>query len=535
MSTNATSEDSPYANPGSLQLPPLLEASGDYGHAKGQPGNDGRDSLFAEDDSRPMSGAGFTTEAAPIRLRSPGDSAVPPSCPPEAPSGSDQPAKCVQHFLQSLSRSEQSDSLGRVLHYEVLAVLGYGAYGIVAKAFDEKLERFVALKALRGDLPIDETIRQRFVREARLAASVTHENVVAVHAVEEEPFPFLAMQFVNGRTLFEFAEQRGSLDPDEVVRIGRELASGLAAAHARNLVHRDVKPQNILIEDGGVQSVRLADFGLARAVDDVSLTQSGMIVGSPKYMSPEQIHGTDLDARSDLFSLGSVLYFLLSGKEPFAAPTKLAVLHRIVRDAPVPLQECAPRVPEDLVKIVDRLLAKDREKRFASAGEVAMELHRVLEKLQSRAEQVVESRSAPHRAARPDRRGGLMALGLLTVVVGLGGLWNSFPPDPSRPVSGEGDSAPTAMEAAVPAPSVIDAADVVKGAGDAGGASAAADGKPSMARGLGKEGVGPLLYATGEPTQPPPLPDPDDPSIPTIELKNGERGPAGPTSTSKKY
>ena len=189
------------------------------------------------------------------------------------------------------------------------------------------------------------------------------------------------MQYVPGRSLQERLDRRGPLSLPEVLRIGMQTAAGLAAAHAQGLVHRDVKPANILLENG-VERVKLTDFGLARAADDASLTQSGVVAGTPQYMAPEQARGEAADHRADLFSLGSVLYAMCAGHPPFRAESPLAVLRRVCDDEPRPLREINPEVPAWLEAIVARLLAKDPAGRFQSAAEVADLLGRRLAHVQ---------------------------------------------------------------------------------------------------------------------------------------------------------
>src|SRR5205814_9742171 len=175
------------------------------------------------------------------------------------------------------------------------------------------------IKVMAPQLAASATARRRFTREARAAAAVTHDHVVTIHAVEDAgPLPHIVMQFVAGTSLQDRLDRTGPLPLAEVLRIGMQTASGLAAAHAQGLVHRDVKPANILLENG-VERVKLTDFGLARAADDASLTHSGQVAGTPAYMSPEQAEGKPVDARSDLFSLGSVLYAMLAGRPAFRA------------------------------------------------------------------------------------------------------------------------------------------------------------------------------------------------------------------------
>ncbi|MCA9047029.1 MAG: serine/threonine protein kinase, partial [Planctomycetaceae bacterium] len=181
--------------------------------------------------------------------------------------------------------------------------------------------------------------RKRFLREARTAAAVSHENIVAIHSVEEAPIPYLVMEYIPGQTLQQRLNEQGPLDLNDILEIGRQIAAGLAAAHAVNLIHRDIKPSNILLTDGPNERVKISDFGLARAVDDASLTSSGLIAGTPMYMAPEQARGETLDHRADLFSLGSVLYQMTSGRPPFRAGNTVAVLKRVCDDAPRPISD----------------------------------------------------------------------------------------------------------------------------------------------------------------------------------------------------
>ena len=285
--------------------------------------------------------------------------------------------------LSFLSPSAKPGSLGKLGHYEVLQVLGQGAFGTVLKAFDEKLHRLVAIKVLSRELAATSPPRKRFVREARSVAAIKHENVIAIYSVEEQPIPYFVMEFVDGSTLQDKMDEAGPLGVPEILHIGKQIASGLASAHALGLIHRDIKPANILLEKGFVQKVKITDFGLARAADDASMTQSGTIVGTPLYMAPEQAKGATLDARADLFSLGSVLYALATGHAPFRARTAIAVLRRVAEDTPRPMQEVISDIPDWLVAIVDKLLAKQPDDRFQSAQEVADLLSKCQAELQT--------------------------------------------------------------------------------------------------------------------------------------------------------
>jgi hypothetical protein len=284
--------------------------------------------------------------------------------------------------LDFLDPSDESGSLGRLAHYEVREVVGRGGMGVVLRAFDERLHRVVAIKVMAPRLATSATARRRFTREARAAAAVTHDHIVTIHAVEESgPLPYIVMQFVAGASLQDRLDRTGPLQLHEVLRIGMQTAAGLAAAHAQGLVHRDVKPSNILLENG-VERVKLTDFGLARAADDASLTQSGVIAGTPSFMSPEQAEGRPVDQRSDLFSLGSVLYAMCTGRPPFRAGTSMGVLKRVCEETPTPVREVNAEVPDWLAAAIEKLHAKDPAGRFQTAAEVADLLGRHLAHVQ---------------------------------------------------------------------------------------------------------------------------------------------------------
>jgi len=298
----------------------------------------------------------------------------------------------LHRSLEFLTASETPGSLGRLGHYEVTDVLGSGGFGVVLKAFDPALGRVVAIKVLAPQLATSAAARSRFAREARAAAAVVHDHVVAIHAVDSwNGVHYLVMPYIAGCSLQERVDRDGPLDVKEVLRIGIQTAQGLAAAHVQGLVHRDVKPSNILLENG-VERVKLTDFGLARAVDDASLTQSGVVAGTPQYMSPEQARGEVVDHRSDLFSLGSVLYFMCVGHPPYRANSTPAVLRRVCDERPRPLPEVNPDVPDWLAEFVERLHAKDPAGRVQSATEAASMMARYLAAIQ---------RGLPILAARP--------------------------------------------------------------------------------------------------------------------------------------
>ena len=277
----------------------------------------------------------------------------------------------VRHVLDALAPTDDPQMLGRLGGYEVSGVVGTGGMGVVLKAFDRSLDRTVAIKVLAPHLASSGAARKRFAREAKAAAAVLHPNVMAIHGVaNDEELPYLVMPYLRGVSLQKRIDDEGPLPTCEILRIGSQIAEGLAAAHAQGLVHRDVKPANILLEEG-VERVAITDFGLARAVDDAAMTRTGVVAGTPQFMSPEQARGDAVDGRSDLFSLGSVLYTACTGRLPFRADTSFGTLRRITDTEPRAIREINPDVPPWLCEIVEKLMAKQPDDRFASASEVA--------------------------------------------------------------------------------------------------------------------------------------------------------------------
>ena len=284
--------------------------------------------------------------------------------------------------LKLLAPTDDDRMIGRLGTYEVVGVIGSGGMGVVLKAFDAALNRYVAIKVLAPHLGSSGAARKRFSREAQAAAAVVHDNVIEIHGVADaDGLPYLVMPYVRGPSLQRRLDDEGPLALVEILRIGMQAATGLAAAHAQGLVHRDVKPANILLADG-VERVKLTDFGLARAADDASLTRTGVIAGTPQYMSPEQARGESVDQRSDLFSLGSVLYAMCTGRSPFRAETSYGVLRRITDEEPRPIREINPDVPQWLCRIIARLMSKQPDDRFESASEVAELLEECLAHVQ---------------------------------------------------------------------------------------------------------------------------------------------------------
>ena len=231
----------------------------------------------------------------------------------------------VDFTVEHLEPSDQPNVLGRLAGYDVLGIIGRGGMGVVLKGFDRELHRYIAIKVLSPHLALSSLAKKRFIREAQAAAAVVHPHVMAIHQVQPDGrLPFLVMPLVAGESLAQRLTAQGRLELRETLRIGMQVAAGLAAAHEQGLVHRDVKPANILLEKG-VERAVLTDFGLARAGDDASITRWGIIAGTPQYMSPEQARGEPLDGRSDLFSLGCVLYEM--AERHFAVSRRFSLGH----------------------------------------------------------------------------------------------------------------------------------------------------------------------------------------------------------------
>ncbi len=314
------------------------------------------------------------TKPAPVPL-APVESDRTEIAPASAPGGA-----AVPRFGPPVADGE----VGTLGPYRVLKELGKGGMGAVYLALDTRLERQLALKVMLPEFAADREAKARFLREARAAANVSHDNVVIVHEADErDGVPYIAMQFLHGCPLDLYLKKRGALPVALVVRVAREVALGLAAAHRLGLVHRDIKPANLWLESPNGR-VKVLDFGLAKPIGSASeLTKSGEVVGTPPYMSPEQARGLTVDARSDLYSLGAVLYRLCTGRTPFAGEHALAVLAALMTEEPTPVRELNATVPEALAVLIHQLLAKKPEERPQTANDVANRLRGILDQLRA--------------------------------------------------------------------------------------------------------------------------------------------------------
>lgn len=311
--------------------------------------------------------------------------------------------------------------------YQIIRQLGHGGMGIVYLGFDEMLRRQVAIKLIQGPLTHKQEAQERIKREAIAAAAIRSPHVVTIHHIDHiESGPYLVMEYIAGVSLEERLHSETRLSPEEIIRVGSEIAAGLQAAHARGLIHRDVKPGNVLLEDG-TGKVKLTDFGLVRGLDDSWLTQDDMISGTPEYIAPEQAAGREVDRRADLYSLGCVMYVLCTGKPPFHDDTPLAILRRVQDEQPASIQVTRPDIPTALCDVIERLLKKDPDARYQNAAEVQAAL------------QALPTTDHAHAAESPrhtkrTRRGPLLAMAataaLLVAVIALGASqangWSNF-------------------------------------------------------------------------------------------------------------
>ncbi len=307
--------------------------------------------------------------------------------------------------------------------YTLEGELGRGGMGIVFLARDANLDRPVAIKLLPPYLAAQSGIRERFLQEARLVARLSHPNIVTVFAIEEHgDLVFFVMAYVRGQTLAQRVERAGPLPPAPATRMIQEVAWGLGYAHSNGVIHRDVKPDNILIDQSSGRAM-IADFGVAYAADANRLTGAGQLIGTPHYLSPEQASGSPLDGRSDLYSLGATAFYSLTGRPLFDAPTPIAVVTKHLTEPPPSLATLRPELPEQLTKAVDRCLAKDPARRFATGEELAEAL----------AATGLTEREVPPPIRHYFRQGRSLALGwlmLLAMLLWFQG-WVEIPPDPA--------------------------------------------------------------------------------------------------------
>ncbi|MBM3312747.1 MAG: hypothetical protein FJY80_14715, partial [Candidatus Aminicenantes bacterium] len=273
--------------------------------------------------------------------------------------------KAQPPITQTLGTPTAELERGRLLagRYEIIEEIGRGGMGRVYKAFDRKVKETVALKLIRPEISVSETAVERFKNELRFARKIAHRHVCRLYdAGEEGPIHFLTMEFIPGEDLKSFLRRSGHLTPAKAVSLARQTAEGLAEAHRLGVVHRDLKPQNIMIDKEG--NARVMDFGIARIQEVEGLTGSGVFIGTPEYMSPEQAEVKEVDGRTDIYSLGVVLYEMLTGHVPFEGETPLGIAMKHKSEPPRSPRELNAQVTADLAAVVLKALAKKRDDRY---------------------------------------------------------------------------------------------------------------------------------------------------------------------------
>jgi len=318
--------------------------------------------------------------------------------------------------------------------YEILEELGRGGMASVYKAVQKNLNRLVALKVIHKNLVNyrDREFLERFQREAQLSASLNHPNIVTVYDVGfEGGVHYIAMQYLEGRDLHHIIRDSGKLSIDESIKMIAPIAEALDYAHNKGIVHRDIKSSNIIITTGG--KAMLTDFGIAHAASDTKLTQTGMVIGTPEYMSPEQAISGQVDAQSDLYSLGVVLYECITGNVPFKGETPVATIYKIVNEKAEPLNKVVPNAPKWLESIMNKVLAKDKKKRFVTGTDFSNALRskqqQTMEVPASEAETIVISKDDAHKIEKryhPYRLKIYYAAAAILILSGLGFLLSEY-------------------------------------------------------------------------------------------------------------
>ncbi len=321
-----------------------------------------------------------------------------------------------------------------ILHYKIVEKLGEGGMGIVYKAQDTKLDRFVALKFLPPHISSDEVEKKRFIHEAKAASALDHPNICTVYEIDEaeDGQMFIAMACYEGESLKDRIEH-GPLPIDEAIDITKQISNGLTKAHSKEIIHRDIKPANILITEDGV--VKIVDFGLAKLTGRTMLTKEGTTLGTAAYMSPEQTQGTSVDHRTDIWALGVVLYEMITGKQPFQGDYEQAVLYSIMNEDPEPITGLRTGVPMELERIVSKALKKNPSERYQSLDEMLVDLKAVSDKPAAKKDPTTgKGRALPKQSRKTPLTVGLFFL--VALVVGSGFFYwrqsSSDRPDPSR-------------------------------------------------------------------------------------------------------
>jgi len=333
------------------------------------------------------------------------------------------PTLTLEKSVNKLSRG--SIFAGR---YEIIEELGKGGMGRVYKVFDQKIKEVVALKLIHPEISVNEKAIERFRNELKFARKVSHRNVCRTHDLGEEGYThFITMEYVDGENLKGFIRRAGQLTLGKAVSVAKQICEGLAEAHRQGLVHRDLKPQNIMIDRDG--NARIMDFGIARFVEAEGLTGSGVMIGTPEYMAPEQAESSEIDKRADIYSLGIIIYEMVTGKVPFEGKTPLTIIFKHKSEQAHDPRELNPHLPKEMTQLIFKCLEKDREKRYQSAEDLLKDLALVEQGLPTAERAIAKKAPAASKEITVTFHFGRLVLPILAVavlaVVALF-IWNPF-------------------------------------------------------------------------------------------------------------
>jgi serine/threonine-protein kinase len=315
--------------------------------------------------------------------------------------------------------SEKQSGIGAIKRYEIRKLIGQGAMADVYEAYDPRIDRLLAIKVLREDRSVDNEYIMRFMREAKAVGNLSHPHIVTIYDVDEfEKRPYLVMELLDGTPLNKVIKSGKKYSLNEALSIGAQLGSALHYAHGRGVVHRDIKPSNIICDDS-TNTIKITDFGIAH-FEDTELTHQtrmGDVIGTPQYMSPEQVSGAKVDGRSDLFSVGVILYQLITGQKPFGGDSVASLMYQITHTEPKPLQQLDPELPTQVRRIIEKLLKKNPNERFQTGQELVNAITLALRELEDSTGKKARQRIVPIRIKWSVLMASIVSLAMIASIV----------------------------------------------------------------------------------------------------------------------